>query len=207
MEEFFSNWRKLRRSRGLNVFKLLQAGSELVCVVVLGKLFGISIITRYMANPNELITVPILKAFGATIGSGSRVKRRLYLDNVYSDKDSTGDLSRIQVGCNCYIGDGVYMDLANEVRLEDNVVLAGQVHFITHADCNRSEFLEQHFPRECAPIHIEESAWIGFNCTLLAGSRVGKNSVLGSNSLLKGEMDAESVYAGSPCTKVRTLTS
>jgi len=71
----------------------------------MGKTFGISYIVRYLRNPDPLISVKLLRAFGARIGERTTVKRTIYLDNVYRDKNSTGDFSHLKIGENCYVGD------------------------------------------------------------------------------------------------------
>ena len=176
---------------------------EYCLISLLGRLVGISIVIRYLRNPNPWITQKLLTAFGATVGTDVTIKRTLFLDNVYGDANSTGDLSHLKIGNNCYIGDCVFFDLANEIRIADDAVLAGRVSLLTHAECNRSSFLSQCFPRMCAPIVIEAGAWIGFGATVLAGVTIGANSVVGAGALLMQDTDPYWVYVGSPARKVK----
>jgi putative colanic acid biosynthesis acetyltransferase WcaF len=159
---------------------------------------GIDWVVRYLRNPNPRFTVRLLQAFGATIGSGTKFKRAVMIDNAFEDKDSSGDFSHLEIGENCYIGDGVYFDLANRVELGNDVVVAGRASFVTHADCNRSAELGQRFPRVCEPVEVEQGAWIGFGATVLAGVRVGARSIVAAHCLLKDNAEPASVYAGVP---------
>lgn len=178
---------------------------EYPLLYILGRLFGIGIVVKYLRNPNPSITVPLLRSFGAKIGEETTFKRSIFIDNSYEDANSSGDFSHIKIGNNCYIGDCVYFDLANEIIIEDNVVISGQVSFITHADCNRSEYLEQKFPRKCQPIKIHKGACIGFRVTILSGATLNNNSIVAANSLLLANTDPKSLYAGSPAKKLRNL--
>lgn len=184
----------LRRSQRLWVTAIIASGHTEMAI-------------RYLRNPTPAHSVRVLRAFGATIGEGTTIKRSLHLDNVHRDRNSTGDFSHIRIGSNCYIGDGVYFDLANEVILDDNAILSGGVSILTHADCNRSPVLVEQFPRECLPVHIKTGAWIGFGATILAGSVIEKNAVVGAQSLVNGRVEAHSLYAGAPARKIRELNS
>jgi acetyltransferase-like isoleucine patch superfamily enzyme len=179
--------------------------TEYTLVYLLGKLLGISVVVRYLRNPNPSITQRLLNAFGATVGSDVTLKRSIFLDNVHGDANSTGDFSHLKIGNGCYIGDCIFFDLANEIVIADGAVLAGRVSLITHAECKRSAFLSQRFPRMCAPIVIEAGAWIGFGATILAGVTIGKNSVVGADALLMQDTDPHCVYVGSPARKVKRV--
>ncbi len=179
--------------------------TEYTLVYLLGKLLGISVVIRYLRNPNPWITRRLLTAFGATVGSNVTLKRSIFLDNVHGDANSTGDFSHLKIGNDSYIGDCIFFDLANEIVIADGAVLAGRVSLITHAECKRSAFLSQRFPRMCAPVVIEAGAWVGFGVTVLAGVTIGENSVVGAGSLLMQNTDPYWVYVGSPARKVRPV--
>ncbi|MDJ0674817.1 MAG: acyltransferase [Calothrix sp. MO_167.B42] len=183
----------------------LLAFVEFWIVYSLGKVFGISLIVRYLRNPNPQITVKLLRKFGATIGEKTTIKRSLLIDNAYEDEHSAGNFRYLEIGENCYIGDSVYFDLANKITLENNVVISGQVSFITHADCNRSKFLTQKFPRKCQLISVNNGAWICVRATILPGVTVGENSVVAANSLVKEDLKSFTVYAGLPAKNIKKL--
>ena len=169
------------------------------------KIFGISFLVRRLRNPNPRLTVALLRAFGAQVGQRTTIKRSLFLDNTYEDADSIGDLSNIRIGNNCYIGDCAYFDLSNQIIVEDNVVVSGRVSVVTHADCNRSEYIAGKFPRKSQPVRICSGAWIGFNVTILPGSTIGHCSVVAANSLVRGDVEPKALYGGVPAKKIRDL--
>ncbi len=173
--------------------------------LIMGKIFGINHVILYLRNPDPLISIKLLRAFGASIGKKTTIKRTLYLDNVYEDKDSKGSFSNLVVGDNCYIGDGVYFDLANSIMIGNDVVISGQVSFITHSDCNRSKYLANVYPRICKPINIENDVWIAFRVTLLCGISIESQSVVGAMSLVNETVKRNSFYAGIPAKKVKDI--
>lgn len=188
-----------------NIFTELLSYMEFAFILLKGKLWGISLVVKYLRNPNPRITVKLLKSFGARIGKGSTVKRSVFIDNSFEDMNSTGDFSNIIIGRNCYIGDCVYFDLSNQIIIEDNCVISGKVSFLTHADCNRSEYLNGIFPRKSISIRIGTGAWIGFNSCLLPGVTVGENSVLAAYSLLRSSTENKTLNAGVPSLKIREI--
>lgn len=170
-----------------------------------GKIFGISYVVSYLRNPDPLITVKLLQAFGARIGEKTTIKRNIYLDNVYQDQNSAGNFSYLKIGKNCYIGDCTYFDLANEIIIGDNVVISEGSSFVTHSDCNRSKYLEKLFPRTCAKIIIEDGAWIALRSTILNGTKIGKNSVVAAHSFVKEDVEEYWMYGGIPAHKIKNI--
>lgn len=173
--------------------------------LLMGKIFGISYVIGYLRNPDPLVSVKLLRAFGAKVGERTTVKRSIYLDNVYEDKNSTGDFSHLKIGKNCYIGDSTCFDLANEIIVGDDVVISDGVSFVTHADCNRSQYLEKIFPRTCEKIVVQDGVWIGFKSAILNGVTIGKNSVVAAYSLVKKDVEKYYLYGGVPAQKLRSL--
>lgn len=176
------------------------------CVVcVMGQSFGISSVIRYLRNPNPRVTVKLLRKFGATIGNDTTLKGSVFIDNATGDENATDDLSHLKIGNNCYIGDGVFFDLASGIVIGDNAVIAGRVSFITHAECKRSPYLSQKFPRSCGPVAVGDGAWVGFGATMLHGTAVGKNAAVGAHSLLLGDAEPQHLYVGNPARKLRRI--
>lgn len=178
---------------------------EMLTALALCRVCGICWAIRYLRNPNPRVSEYVLRHFGAEIGAGTTFKRTLFFDNVYEDKNSSGDLSRLCVGKNCYIGDGVYFDLANRVVIHDNVIVAGRTSFITHTNCNRSKTLSELFPRQCQTVEVDHDVWIGFGATILAGVKIGAHCVVAAGAVVTGNLAGGAVYAGTPARLMRTL--
>jgi acetyltransferase-like isoleucine patch superfamily enzyme len=49
------------------------------------------------------------------------------------------------------------------------------------------------------PITIEDDVFIGFNTIILKGVRIGKNSVIGANSVVFNDIAEDSIATGNPC--------
>ena len=50
---------------------------------------------------------------------------------------------------------------------------------------------------------IEEGCWIAQNCSILAGSHIGKHSIIGAGSLVKGKIPSYCIAVGSPAKVIK----
>lgn len=180
----------------------LAAVVEFCWTVLAGRVIGIRHVVRYLRNPNPRVTVRLLRAFGASIGRHTTFKGSVFFDNVIEDRNSAGDFRHLSIGENCYVGEAVYIDLANQVSVGSNVMLSARCCLITHADCGRSPELARVFPRSCRPVEVGDGCWIGANATLLDGVSLGGACAVGANALVKSSFPAGSVVAGVPARPI-----
>ena len=50
-------------------------------------------------------------------------------------------------------------------------------------------------------VSIGDNVFLGWGCTILAGTTIGANTIIGANSVCSGKIDGNSVYAGNPAKK------
>jgi acetyltransferase-like isoleucine patch superfamily enzyme len=55
------------------------------------------------------------------------------------------------------------------------------------------------------PVVLEANVWLGLNVVVLKGVRIGKNSVIGANSLVNSDIPANVIAAGNPCRVIRKI--
>ena len=56
-------------------------------------------------------------------------------------------------------------------------------------------------------IIIENDVWIGMNCTILKGVKIGTGSIIAAGSVVISNVDANSLYAGNSALKIKSLIS
>jgi acetyltransferase-like isoleucine patch superfamily enzyme len=56
------------------------------------------------------------------------------------------------------------------------------------------------------PILIGSNVWIVRGCVLLPGTTIQDNVIIGANSVVKGSVDSNGIYAGAPLKKIKALT-
>ena len=133
---------------------------------------------------------------------GSRIKvgARSVIDSFVKVKPAggTGDLtigegSVINAGCVLYTGNGIA--IGNGVAVAANCTFAPVNH--AYQDKGRP-ILEQGFGPSKGGITVEDDVWIGANCVLLDGAVLRRGCVIGAGSVVRGDVPAYSVNAGSP---------
>ncbi len=55
------------------------------------------------------------------------------------------------------------------------------------------------------PVVIEDDVWIGANCFIMKGVRIGRGSIIGAGSVVVGSVEASSIYAGNPAVFVKKI--
>jgi acetyltransferase-like isoleucine patch superfamily enzyme len=56
------------------------------------------------------------------------------------------------------------------------------------------------------PIVIENNVWIGLNCTILKGVRIGEGAIIGAGSVVREDVPARCVVMGNPARIVKSPT-
>ncbi|PQJ96617.1 acyltransferase [Chromatium okenii] len=108
-----------------------------------------------------------------------------------------GEYVFINSGCVFYVGNGI--QIGNHVAIAANCTFAP----VNHAYSNRQQLIrEQGFLPSKGGILIEDDVWIGANCVLLDGAFLRRGCVIGAGSIVRGELAAYTVYAGTPLQKI-----
>lgn len=105
----------------------------------------------------------------------------------------------IKIGDNIYVGEYSTFQGQGNITLEDNVLLASHIHFIsnqhTYTDIDTPIKYQENISK---PIIIKENTWIGINVVILSGVTIGKHCVIGSNSVVNCDIPDYCVAVGSP---------
>ncbi len=132
---------------------------------------------------------------GVEIGKGVRTGHNVLIrEDCNIGKDCTiGTGSVVEDGCQ--IGDRVSLQsgvfLSSGTVVKKDVFIGPGVH-ITN---------DKKMDSDIQPVLIEEKAKIGANSTILAGVRVGKNSMIGAGSVVSKDVPDDTLVYGVPAKK------
>lgn len=99
----------------------------------------------------------------------------------------------------CIILDAVSVTIGNNVMLGPYTIITTASHPI-NTDVRNTGLI-------CGkPIVIEDNVWIGANCVINPGSKVGRNTIIGSGSIITGDIPCNVIAVGNPCKVIRELT-
>ena len=99
---------------------------------------------------------------------------------------------------------GTVIAAAGSIRI-GNKVLCGANTTITDFDWHGIDPDKRNSPAEPKPIIIEDNVWLGLNSVVLKGVTIGKNSVIGANSVVTKDIPENVIAAGNPCRVIREL--
>lgn len=117
---------------------------------------------------------------------------------------------RCDYGYNIKIGKSFYSNYnltildAAMVNIGDHVLIGPNVSLITVNHPIDKDFRQKGY-EICSPISIEDNVWIGANVIVNPGVTIGKNSVIGSGSIVTKTIPANVVAVGNPCKVLRNI--
>ena len=133
-------------------------------------------------------------------GSIIRIGAHSVIDSFVKVKPAGGSGDLI-IGEHVAINSGCVLYTGNGIRIGNGVAVAANCTFapVNHAYANRSRPIrEQGFLPSKGGIVVEDDVWIGANCVLLDGAVLRQGCVVAAGSIVRGELQAYSVYAGQP---------
>jgi len=136
---------------------------------------------------------------GTGLHSGARV--RMWAKN------------KIVIGNNFYIGRDSFIE--SDVIIGNNVIWGNRVALIGRYDHNYQQIgtpirlsesirdTNYNWKGNDVITIIEDDVWVGYGCTILSGVKIGEGSIIGASSLITKDVEAYSIYAGTPARKVK----
>lgn len=164
------------------------------------------------------IIIILLKYPGAKISFDSHIERNckiictddsklilksVFISNgchIFSYHGSTLEITKTFIGRNSVVIARNSIFIKENCQIAEMVVIRDQDH---NFGSDTMAIAEQGFTSN--PILIEENVWLACKVTVLAGSVIGKNSVVGAHSLVKGIVEENSLYVGIPATKKKSF--
>jgi acetyltransferase-like isoleucine patch superfamily enzyme len=144
--------------------------------------------------------IPIIRGFRGhhKFGSGLKILSGCIFE-------SFSNSSTIQIGDNCYLSYGVIIACSSKIRLGNNVWVGEytSIRDSTHKFSiisplgSLTDFVE--------PIEIGDNVWICRGSIILPGTVIGNNVIIGANSVVKGNIESNSLYAGSPARLLKKI--
>jgi putative colanic acid biosynthesis acetyltransferase WcaF len=144
-----------------------------------------------VSNPLQVssrVRAGALRLFGARIGSNVIMRPRLRVKFPWN----------LEIGDNCWIGEGVWIHNQGLVAIEDNVVVS-QEAFITTG----SHDIHESMDLVIKPVVVRRGAWVTSRCIVLQGVEIGQNAILTPGSVANKSLPPASIYGGNPAIFVR----
>ena len=156
----------------------------------------------FMFMPTEAIA-PTLREYGARIGAEVRFRSPLVIHNSRPERGRYYE--NLSVGDKCYLGRELFLDLQDEIVMEERVTISHRVMIVTHTDAGQSPLRDRVISTDQAPVIIRRGAYIGANVTILQGVEIGAESVVGAGAVVTRSVPPFSVVAGVPARVLKSV--
>lgn len=112
--------------------------------------------------------------------------------------------SNISIGENVYISIGNWFNAPANIIIEDEVMF-GPKSVITSSNHTKHNGSYRYGKPQISPIQIGKGSWVSANCTITAGSNIGKGCLIASNSVVRGVVPDNSLYGGVPGKVIKQI--
>jgi len=161
------------------------------------RLWGIEERQRQLNQVSSRYLAKALVLLGAQVDSTATIKPGLKLDN-------SENLAKLQIGARVYLGPGVFLDLAEGIKLGDEVVIAPEAMILTHGDVG-ARMLAAYLPRQAGAVVLGKGCWIGARAVILPGVMVGEGAVVGAGAIVTEDVPSFTVVVGVPARMIRKI--
>ena len=111
--------------------------------------------------------------------------------------------SNLKIGNRVILSYGVVLSCRNKITIGDNVQIGeySSLRDATHSYKGEQTIIMNNDDL-LGEVEIGNNVWIGRNCLIAAGAKIGNGVVVGANSIVKGVLEDNGVYAGNPIRKI-----
>lgn len=144
-------------------------------------------------------------AEGISVGNNVNILNDAWLMLPFCNFEGT---PRIIIGDGCDLGHRVVISASNKIILEENVLIAANVHISDH---NHNYELvgvpikQQGISSFSNVVVIGRGTWLGNNVVVAGNVKIGKGCVVGAHSLVNRDIPAYCVAVGSPARVVKAF--
>lgn len=138
------------------------------------------------------------------LGEGVRIQADCWLNIAFNNPH--GKLM-IVIGEGTDIGRRTTISAANSIVIGRNVLISPNV-FIADTDHEyRGEepIIFQGITTHTDRVLIDDGAWIGINAVILGNVHIGKNAVVGANTVVTKDVESRTVVAGNPMRVLKCI--
>jgi len=127
------------------------------------------------------------------------IVKKIFFKLITANK--VAQISGVRFGSNCHFRTKRFGSEPYLIKVGDNFKTAGNVQFITHdgAVYVLRNLHHKYKDIDCfAPIIAGNNIFVGYGSTILPGTVIEDNVIIGAGSLVRGTLKSNSVYSGVP---------
>jgi acetyltransferase-like isoleucine patch superfamily enzyme len=109
----------------------------------------------------------------------------------------------IQIGDRVFIGRNTEFNISKGITIANDCLIASGCTFVDSDHGTEPGRPMNAQPLKCAEIVLEDNVWIGAQCMVLKGVRLGRGAVIGAGSVVTKSIPAGEIWAGTPARRLR----
>lgn len=136
-------------------------------------------------------------SFGYEYGGGFK--------NNYLEFQVRDDKAIIEIGNNVATNNNLFLCARNHIVIKDDVLIGRNVTIMDHNAHGVLPTERRTSDGTARKIIIEENVWLGNYVTILPGTIIGKNSIVGAGSVVKGIFPENVIIQGNPAKIIKKI--
>ena len=143
-----------------------------------------------------------MRLFGAK-AAWSAVVEKVHFMNL-----DRGGLAGLSIGKKSFVGVAAILDLAGELVIGDQVTVSPGAAILTHFSVGFADHpLVKSYPKKVSKTVIGKGAFIGVHVTVLAGVKVGENSMVAAGAVVVDNVAENTMVAGVPAKAKKLIVN
>ncbi len=162
--------------------------------------YGVEGLSMFVERLPKIFAIPVLKMYGAKIGSNCDIERGLVLHRI--DKKCTKNpFKKLSIANRVYIGHNMIIDLTKEVKIGNDCAFGANCQIWTHTGDwtkNRDDEKDKQ-----GPVSIGDAVICYSGVIISQSISIGKYARIGAGSIVLSNVEENSFYAGIPAKFIK----
>ena len=107
--------------------------------------------------------------------------------------------SRVSIQENCYLSGWGGITIGNDVSIGNGTKIVSSEHRYDRGGAIRNQ------PLVALPVSIRNNVWIGMGVSILGGTHIEDDVIVGAGSLVKGTLESNGIYVGVPAKRIKDV--
>jgi maltose O-acetyltransferase len=140
----------------------------------------------------------LLRFAGVEVGKGTVLGGRVWIGG------GRHPGTRVRIGRDCFVNDGVRLDTTATITIGDNVAIGHGVTVVTSSH-EIGDSARRSMALTGQPVSIGTASWIGARATILPGVVIGNGAIVAAGAVVGRSVDAGTLVGGVPARPIRAL--